>query len=159
MFWANVDASRLQADVHPLCAVVALGGGVGIGVNVEGVVGAGLHARLTADAAVLVKVHDAIGPEVERLHGTDFHAGGVGAVVAAHDGEQAAGMGEFAFLHLFHPSPKDTYGYVVFGLASRGAGVAANTLSVVNDKPVLHNLAVGLNSLIFEGVKLVNKSA
>ena len=64
MLRANIHTGRFQADVNPVGAVVALGSGVGVGVNVKGVVRASLHARLAADAAVFVEVHDAVGPEI-----------------------------------------------------------------------------------------------
>lgn len=125
-------------------AVVALGGGVGIRVNVEGIVGTSLHARLAADAAVFVKVHDTIRPEIERLHWANLHTGCVSAMVAAHDGKHAPGMRELTLLHLFYPSAKDTDWHIVLRFAGGCAGVAANALAVVYDKSKFHVFLAGL---------------
>ena len=119
------------------------------GVYVERVVGTGLHAGLTADAAALVEVYDTVFAVVQRFHWTDFHAGRVGAMVAAHHRKQAARIGEDPFFDLFHPGPVDPQGDVVFCLTGGGAGMAANALSVVYDKPVLHTLWLWLLSLSY----------
>src|SRR5207249_6112285 len=55
---ADDHARGLEADLETVSAVVALGGGLGGGIDVERVVGAGLHARLAADTALAVEVHD-----------------------------------------------------------------------------------------------------
>ena len=138
MLWADVHAGRFEADVHPVGAVIALGSGAGIWVNVERIVGAGLHAGLAADAAVFVKINDAIGPEIKGLHWADFNAGCIRAVVAAHHGEHPAGMREHSFFHLLNPSPEHANGHIVLRFTGGGAGVATNALSVVNDKAVFH---------------------
>jgi hypothetical protein len=61
-------------------------------------------------------------------------------MIAAHDREKPSRVGKGSFLHLFYPGPKNTYRYFVFRLACRGTGMAANALSVVNNKSVTHNV-------------------
>src|SRR5690606_35807148 len=86
---AHHRAGGLEAHLHPMRAVVALGRGAGLGIDVDRVVGARLHAGLAADAHVLVELHDAVGALVHRGHGADPHAGRVVTVVAARDLEAA----------------------------------------------------------------------
>src|SRR5260370_16244928 len=61
---ADDDASRLQLGFHAVSAEVAFGGGVEIGIDVEGVIGAGLHATLAADTSLIVKIDDSVGASV-----------------------------------------------------------------------------------------------
>ena len=129
-------------------AVVALGSGVRIGVDVEGIVGAGLHTRFTTDAAVFVKIHDAIRAKIKCFDRTNLNTWSIGAVVAAHHREQAAGMRELAFFNLFDPSTEHTDWYVVFGFTGGGAGMAADTLAVVYYKAVFHANGWLLRSVI-----------
>ena len=51
-FWANDDTGWLQANFRTMGTIVALGRGMAVGVDVERVVGTGLHTRFTADTAV-----------------------------------------------------------------------------------------------------------
>ena len=71
---ADDDARGLEPPLHPVGAEVALGGRVRVGIDVERVVGARLHARLAADAPVAVEIDDAVGPPVQRHRGADRHA-------------------------------------------------------------------------------------
>ena len=59
-FGADVDAGGFEPNVDAVGAVVALGGGVGFGVDVEGIVRASLHTGFTADTTVFIKIHNAI---------------------------------------------------------------------------------------------------
>src|SRR5712692_1592474 len=71
---ADDDASGLESHLDPVRAEVALRGRVRLGVNVERVVGAGLHAGLAADAALAVEIDDAVGTAEERKRRADFNA-------------------------------------------------------------------------------------
>ena len=71
---ADHDAGRLEPLVDAVGAEVALGRGVGVLVDVERVVRAGLHAALAADAAVAVEVDDAVLALEQRLRRADRHA-------------------------------------------------------------------------------------
>src|SRR5581483_11578634 len=132
---ADHHARRLQADLRAVGAEVALRRGVRVRINVQRVVGAGLHARLAADATVAVEVHDAVRPLVERHRRADGHARRVGAVIAAQDREEAPRVGELAFLDILDPGTKRSHGYVVLGLAGERASVTADALAVVDDEP------------------------
>ena len=138
VFRADVHAGGLEADVHPVGAVVALGRRVGVRIDVQGVVGAGLHAALASDAAPRIEIDDAVFACVQRRHRADLHAGGVLAVVAPHDGEVPGRVRIGPLLDVLHPGPVDAEGHLVLGLARDRAGVAPDTLPVVYDETVLH---------------------
>jgi hypothetical protein len=57
---ANHHARGFNADLNPVGAVVAFLGGVVIGIDVEGVVGTSLHARLAADTTRRVEINDSV---------------------------------------------------------------------------------------------------
>ena len=135
---AHHHARRLEAALHAVGAVVALGRGLGLGVDVERVVGARLHARLAADAAVPVEVHDAVGPAIERHRRADRHAGRVVAVVAAHHAEVAPGVREHALLDVLHPRAVHPQRDLVLLLAGHRAGVTADALALIDDEAVSH---------------------
>jgi hypothetical protein len=131
-------AGRLEPHLHAVRAVVALGGGLGLGVDVERVVGTGLQARLATDAARAVEVHDAVGPAVEGHRGTDRHAGGVVAVIAAQHGEVAARVGEGALLDVLHPGAVDAERDLVLFLAGHRARMTPDALPLVDHESVAH---------------------
>src|SRR5262245_6103456 len=54
-------AGRLVAHVDSRSIEIALGRRVAVRIDVKRVVGAGLHARLAADAALVVEIDDAVG--------------------------------------------------------------------------------------------------
>jgi len=57
-------------------------------------------------------------------------------VVAAIDEKITPRVGELALLNILDPGAVDADGNVVFGFAGNGAGVAADTFSLVDDKGV-----------------------
>jgi len=121
---AHDHARRLETLGHPVVAEVALvGRGCGR-VDVDGVVGAGVHAALASDAVGVVEVDHAVVGPIEGRGGTDVHAGCVLAVVAAHHREGPVGVGERTGLHVLEPGAVHPEGYVVFALARHGAGMA-----------------------------------
>ncbi len=136
-FGTDHDTGWFQSHFGAVGAVVALGGGMAVGVDVERVVGARLHTRLAADAARVVEVDDAIRSLIERPGGTDGHTGSIVTVVAAVDQEIAARVGELALLDVFHPRAVYPYGNIVLGFTCHSAGVAADALALVNDKCIL----------------------
>src|SRR5215813_1863700 len=105
---ANDNAGGLEIIVNTMRAEVAFGGGVGVIVNVNGIVGAGLHAALTADTAIAIKVDDSVLARVERLGWTDLHAGCVGAVVAAHNAKVTGTVRERSLVDVLHPGSELT---------------------------------------------------
>src|SRR5262245_59735840 len=112
---------------------MALGGRVIHRVHVNGIVGAGLHAGLATDAPVVVDVHDAVGPLMHGPGGTDIDARGLGAVIAAQDSKMTPGRGETSDFNVLDPGAEDAQRDVVFGFASRGAGVASDAARLVDD--------------------------
>src|SRR5699024_9840778 len=135
---AHGHAGRFEVLVHPVCTEVAFGGRVGLVVDVDRVVRATLHTGLTADAAFTVEVDDPVVAFEQRLGRADGHAGGVGAVVAAHHAEVACRGGEFARVDVFHPGTELSDGDVVLGFARHCAGVTPDTGVLVNGEAVLH---------------------
>lgn len=140
MFGADVYACRFEADVDAVGAVIAFGRRVIVGVHVDRVVRAGLRARFAADAAAVVKINDSVLACKQRRHRTDLDARRIGAVIAAHHAEQPSRIGKLALLDVFDPSAVHADRHLVLGLTCHGARVAADTLSVVDDKAVVHGL-------------------
>jgi len=60
-------------------------------------------------------------------------------MIAARDLEDSPGIGECSLFNILHPGTVHAERYMVFGFTSHGAGMAANTLSVVDDKAVSHS--------------------
>jgi hypothetical protein len=131
---ADDDARRFEPALRAVRAVVALLGDAALLVQVEGVVGAGLHARTAADAAVAVQVHDRVGALVEGDHGTDLDARRRVAVVAAQHREVAADVREAPLLDVLDPGAEVPDRDGVLLLAGDRAGVAADALPVVDDE-------------------------
>ena len=125
-------------------AIVALGRCMAIGVDIEGVVGAGLHTRLAADTTRTIEINNAVRAFVERLCGTNSDTGRVVAVVTTIYQKIAARIGEFPLLNVLNPGAIDTDWHVVFGFAGHGTGVTANTLALVNHKSIFGHACVPL---------------
>ena len=131
---AHDHARRLETEVRSVRAIVALRGGARPGVDVNGIVRAGLKAGLTADAAILIELHDAIMSLVHRGHRTDPNARWIGAVVTAGDLEVAADVRVLADFGVFDPGAVHAERNLVFAFAGRRAGVAADARPVVDDE-------------------------
>src|SRR5439155_15581366 len=140
---AHDHARGFEPDLQPVRAVVALGRGVRVRVDVERVVGAALHAGLAADAARAVEVHDAVGAAVEGDGRTDRHAGRVVAVIAAQHGEVAARVRPRPLLDVLDPGAKGSERHLVFFLARHRARMAADALAVVDHETVSHRSCWG----------------
>ena len=136
---ADDDTGRLEAKLSAVSTEVAFCSGIGRGIDVEGIVRAGLHARLAADAAPRIEIDDTVGPPEEGAGGADLDARGILAVVAALDEEVPPGIGELSFFDIFHPCPEDANGNVVFRFASDSTGVTADAPPLVDDKTVPHS--------------------
>src|SRR5439155_13143698 len=135
---ADDHARGLETDLETMSAIVALGGGLGGGIDVERVVGAGLHARFAADAALAVEVHDAVRPSVERDGRTDRDARRVVAVITSEDREVPPRVRERPSLHVLHPRPERTQRNLVLLLARHRAGVTADALALIDHESVAH---------------------
>jgi hypothetical protein len=121
-----------------MCAEIALSRGIVVGIDVESIIRASLHASFTTDAAPAVEINDSVGPPVQSVGGADFRARGVIAVVAPHDPEVARRMRELALLDMLYPGAKNTHRHLVFLFARNRAGVTPNTTVLIDDKSVSH---------------------
>jgi hypothetical protein len=131
-------AGRFDLVFYSVGTEVTFGGGVGVGIDIEGVVGAGLHASFTANTSFVVEVYDSIRTAVESAGRTNLNAGGRIAVVTSHHAEMAAGMRKFALFDVFDPGAKHPNGHLVFLFACHGTGVTANTSILIDDESVAH---------------------
>ena len=141
------DTGRLESHLHPVHAVVALLGGVLVGIDVQRVVRAGLHARLAADAARCVEVDDPILTDEEGTGGADPDAGCIDAVVAPHHAEVAFGVRPRPLLDVLHPGAVHAKRHLVLGLAGNGAGVTPDARILIDDEAVArHQLFAGISN-------------
>ena len=95
---ADDHAGGFDAVLDAMRAEIALRRGHGVRIDVERVVGAGLHAALAADAAAVVEIDDAVRAIVQGDGGADLDAGSILAMIAAQNAEVAARVGELALL-------------------------------------------------------------
>jgi hypothetical protein len=119
-------------------AKIALGCRVVVGIDIQGIVGASLHAAFAADASAVVEIDDAISSAVECASRTNFRARSVIAVIAAHHAEVARCMRELAFLDVFDPGSKNANRYLMFFFARNRASVAPDTTVLIYNKTVAH---------------------
>jgi len=138
MLRTDVDARRLETDVDAMRAVIAFRRCVIVRVHVDRIVRTSLRARLAPDAAAVVEIDDAIGPCKERFDRADLDARRIGAVIAPHHREQSSCVGKLAFLDVLYPRPVNADGHFMLSLARNSTGMAADTLSVVDDEAVVH---------------------
>jgi hypothetical protein len=108
-------------------------------VHIKRVVRAGLRAGFAADAAARVEINDSVFAGKKRRHRADFHARRVSAMIAAHHRKQTPRVRESAFFDIFNPRPINAERNVVFRFAGNGAGVAADTFAIINNKAEIHN--------------------
>ena len=135
---------RLEVHLDAVVAHVALVRRVGLGVDVQRVVRAGVHARLAPDAVVVLEVDDAVLGPIERRGRADLHARRVVALVASHHRELAGDVGERTGLDVFHPGAVHPEGDVVLAFAGDGAGVTADaTVAVEEETQSCHPHSVG----------------
>jgi hypothetical protein len=87
-------------------AEVTFLGSVGVRIDVQRVVRAGLHARLTSNAAVAVKIYDPVVASEQGSHGTDRDARRVVAVVTPENRKESSSIGIFALFNILYPCAK-----------------------------------------------------
>ena len=125
---------RFEVLLQPVVAHVALVRGVRFWVDVERVVGASVHARLAANAIVVLEVNDAVVRTEQRRCRADGHAWRIVALVASHHIELAGDIGERTGLDVLHPRSIDAERHVVLTLASNGARMASNAVIAVEQE-------------------------
>jgi len=118
-------------------AVIALRCSSFVWVNVEGIIRTGLHARLAADATLVVEVYDTVVAREQRRSRAYCRTRRVLAVVAAMDTELSGDIWVGALLDVLDMSPIHSNGNVVFRLAGDRAGMAADALPVVYHEAVV----------------------
>jgi len=138
MFRADGNTRRLQPDLDAMGTIVALGSRLTVGINVERVIGARLHARLTANTAARVEIDDAIAALKESPSRTNSDTGGISAVIAAVNKKIAPRIGKLALLDVLYPRAVNPDRNIVFGLTSHGTGMTADAFALVNNKGVFH---------------------
>jgi hypothetical protein len=107
-------------------------------IDIKGVIWAGLHAGLAADARIGIEIDDP-GVSLEQGPGrADRHTRGIGAVIAPHDRKHPGRIRPRALFNILDPGPIDTKRNIVFRLASHRAGVTADALVLVDDETVPH---------------------
>jgi hypothetical protein len=106
----------------------------------DGVIWAGLHTSLAADADTGVKVDDAVISLVHGRNRANTHAGWIGAMVTAGDLKVAAGVRESAGFYVFDPGTVDAQRHFIFAFTSGRASVTPNTLTIVDDEAVIHKV-------------------
>lgn len=137
MFRADNDTGRFEADVGPVGTEVTLGRCICFGVDVDSIVGAGLHAGFAADTDAVVEFDDAVRPLIHGFGGAYSNTRGVGTMVAARDLEVTAIIGEGSRFNILYPGSIHPERNFVFALTCCGAGMTADTFPIVYDKPVI----------------------
>jgi hypothetical protein len=135
---ADDYAGRLKLRFDAVSAVVALLGGVRVGVNIKRIIRTGLHAALATYAAVAVEIDDAVIAPEERRHRAYRYAGGIVAVIATKHAEVAARIRVLSLFYVFYPCAESAERNFIFRFAGDSAGVTSDALSVVYYKAVSH---------------------
>jgi len=151
MLGADYNTGRFESDFGTMRAKVALRCRALIRINVNGIVGASLHAGLATDAAIRTEIDDTVFALVHRRDRADGHAWRLLAVIATSDLKHAPGVREYSFFHVLNPGAIHRERHVVLGFARNGASVAANALPVIDYESVSH--AGGLAIAIHRGEK------
>jgi hypothetical protein len=119
-------------------AKMALGGRVIFRVNVNRIVGTGLHAGFAANAAIGTKIDNPIFALIHRSHGTNGDAGRFLAVIATRDLKNTPRVRKDALLNVFHPGSVDADGNFIFSFAGDCAGVASDAFAIIDYEAVFH---------------------
>ena len=135
---ADDYTGRFQAKIGAVGAIVALGGGMGFRVHIDGVIGAGLHTSLAANADTAVELYNSIVPLVHGSHGANTDTGGIGAMIAARHLKKAARVGKLPFFDIFDPGPAYSERNFIFRLTGDTTGMTTNTSPIVDDKAKIH---------------------
>src|SRR5581483_6951976 len=137
VFRTDYRAGRLQTKFCAMRAIVALGRRVAAGIDIQRVVGTGLHTRFAANAAIRIKVNDAVRALIESTRRTDLHARCIVAVITTIHQEIAARVWELSLLDILHPCPVYPDRHIMLSFTCNRTGVATNALTLINNKRVL----------------------
>jgi hypothetical protein len=109
-----------------------------VGVNIQRVIGAGLHTGFAADAATGIEIDDAVRAFIERARRANRHTWRVITVIAAVHEKIATGIRELAPLDVLDPRAIHADGDIVFSFTGNGAGMAPDAFALIDDKGILH---------------------
>ncbi len=135
---ADDDTGRFEPVFDSVGAEVAFLNGAEVIVEVQRIVGAGLHTRPATDAGVAIDIDNSIRAFLERIDGTDRDAGRVGTLVAPKYGKVSANIRELTELGILDRGPEVADRNVVLSFASHCAGVAADAPRLIDDESKLH---------------------
>src|ERR1700756_4064334 len=135
---ADNFASWFETHFDPGSVEIAFRGGVAVGINIQRIVGTGLHAGFAANAAFVIEIDNAIRPSEQGHRGTNFNARRIVAMIAAQHREVAAGIGITAFFNVLYPRPIYPDGDVVLFFTSDGTGVTADAAVLIDQESVTH---------------------
>ena len=141
---ADDDTGRFQSLFDSVGAEVAFLDGAEIIVEIQRIVGAGLHTCPATDARVAIDVDNSIRAFFKRIDGTDRDAGRVGTLVATKHREVSADIRELADLRVLDRRPEVTDRNVVLGFAGDRASVTANAPRLIDNETVLHGGSVAV---------------
>jgi hypothetical protein len=97
-----------------------------------------LHTRLTADAALVIKVHNPVGSAKKGDGGANFNARSVIAMIAAEHREVSSRIRVAALFDVLHPCAIYAHSDVVLFFAGNRAGVTADATVLIDHKSVAH---------------------
>ena len=139
---ADDDTGRFEPFFDSVGAEMAFLDGAKIIVEIQRIVGAGLHTCAATDAGVAIDVDNSIRAFLKRVDGTDRDAGRIGTLVAPEYGEVPAYVGELTEFGVLDRRPEVADRNVVLGCAGDGAGVAADAPRLIDDEAILHGDSV-----------------
>ncbi len=139
---ADDDTGRFESLFDSVGAEVTFLDGAEIIIEIQRIVGAGLHTCAATDAGVAIDVDNSVRAFLKRVDGTDRDAGRVGTLVAPKYGKVPAYVGELTELGVLDRCPEIADRNVVLGFAGDGAGVAADAPRVIDDEAILHGDSV-----------------
>lgn len=124
---AHDDTGRLEPDIQPMRAEVALLGRMVVGIDEDRIEATCSDARFAANAKRFGEI-DAIGPLEHRRGRAGADARCVGALIATRHLKRAAPLRKSAGVDGLHVGPCDAQRDLVLRLARRGARMAPNAL-------------------------------
>jgi len=137
MFRADHYAGGFESHVNAMRAESAFRGGVGFRVEIDRVVGTGLHTGFASDANGRVELNNTIVALIHRSDGTNAHTGRVGTVITARHLKATAHIGVRACFYILDPCAIHTERHLILGLARGTTRVTADALALVNQKSVI----------------------
>jgi len=121
-------------------AIIALGSGSGIWVDVKGVIRTRLHTCLTAYTTRVIEINNAIFTGEKSGGRANCCAWGILTVITAVDAEFTIGIRIGSSLDILNVSSVNSDWHIVFRLTSDGTSVAAYAGAIIDDKAIIHHI-------------------